>query len=454
MTGISAGRVKELLAREQERFVAAHPRSRELRERARGSQLSGVPMNWMTHWRGEHPIFVSEARGAELTDVDGHTYVDLCLGDTGAMTGHAPEPTVRAVREQADHGITTMLPSEPGIAAAEQLRDRFGVSNWQFTVSATDANRFAIRICRQITGRSKVLFHNRCYHGTVDESYATLDEAGAVVPRHGSVGPPVPPAETTRVVEINDVEALERELGAGDVAVALVEPALTNVGIVLPDPGYHDALRRLTREHGTLLLIDETHTFCCGPGGYTAAHGLEPDLVTIGKAIAGGVPTGAFGMSAEVAERVLADPDWDDAHAGGVGGTLAGNSLSLAATATTLAEVLTPEAFEHMIALGERYEAGVAEVIAAHELPWTVTRLGCRVEYMFAPEAPRTGSESAEAEARSEALDSLMHLRMLNEGILLTPFHMMALMCPATTAEQVDRHTAAFTAIVEELVAT
>src|SRR3954468_7909376 len=204
MTGISADRVQELLAREQERFVAEHPRSRELHERAKGSQLSGVPMNWMSHWRGEHPVFVAEARGAELTDVDGHTYADLCLGDTGAMTGHAPEPTVRAVREQASRGITTMLPSEPGIAAAEQLRDRFGMPSWQFTVSATDANRFAIRICRQITGRSKVLIHNRCYHGSVDEAYATLGEAGAVVPRHGSVGPPVPPAETTRVVEIND----------------------------------------------------------------------------------------------------------------------------------------------------------------------------------------------------------------------------------------------------------
>jgi glutamate-1-semialdehyde 2,1-aminomutase len=454
MTAIGADRVEELLAREQERFVAEHPRSHELHERAKDSQLSGVPMNWMTHWRGKHPVFVAEAHGAELTDVDGHTYVDLCLGDTGAMTGHSPEPTVSALREQGAHGITTMLPSEPGIAAAEQLRDRFGVPNWQFTVSATDANRFAIRICRQITGRSKVLVHNRCYHGTVDESFATLGSGGEVQPRHGSVGPPVPPAETTRVVEINDLEALERELGAGDVAVALVEPALTNVGIVLPEPGYHDALRRLTREHGTLLIIDETHTFCCGPGGYTAAHGLEPDLVTIGKAIAGGVPTGAFGMSAETAERVLADKDWVDAHAGGVGGTLAGNSLSLAATADTLAEVLTAEAFEHMIALGERYEGGVAGVIAAHELPWTVSRLGCRVEYMFAPEPPRTGSEAAEAEVRWEALDSLMHLRMLNEGILLTPFHMMALMCPATTEEQVDRHTAAFTAIVEELVAT
>jgi glutamate-1-semialdehyde 2,1-aminomutase len=447
---IEAARVKELLAREQDAFVASHPRSREVHERAKGSLLSGVPMNWMTRWPGAFPVFVAEAQGAEVVDVDGNRYADLCLGDTGAMTGHAPEPTQRALREQAARGITTMLPSEAGIAAGDELRDRFGLPHWQFTLSATDANRFALRLCREITSRSKVLVHNHCYHGSADETVAQLSD-GRVIPRPGNTGPPVPPELTTRVVEINDLEGLERELAEGDVAVALVEPALTNIGIVLPEPGYHDELRRLTREHETLHIIDETHTFCCGPGGYTAAYGLDPDLVTIGKPIAGGIPAGAYGMSDEVADRVLEHTVWDAADVGGVGGTLAGNALSLAVIAATLAEVLTPAAFEHMIGLGERFERGVADVIAENELPWIVTRLGCRVEYMFGAEPPRTGAEAAAA--FDHDLDALMHLYMLNQGILMTPFHMMALMCPATTEEHVDRHTEAFKALTAELAA-
>ncbi len=449
-TSIEPARVVELLERERAAFVDAHPRSRELHEQAKRSLLSGVPMNWMTRWPGAFPVFVAEARGAEVVDVDGNRYADLCLGDTGAMTGHSPEPTQRALREQAARGITTMLPSEAGVAAGDELRERFGLPHWQFSLSATDANRFALRLCREITGRSKILVHNHCYHGSADETVAQLRD-GQVVPRPGNTGPPVPPELTTRVVEINDLEALERELAEGDVAVALVEPALTNIGIVLPDPGYHAELRRLTREHGTLLIIDETHTFCCGPGGYTAVHGLEPDLVTIGKPIAGGIPAGAYGMSDEVATRVLDHTVWEAADVGGVGGTLAGNALSLAVIAATLREVLTPDAFEHMIALGERFEQGVAETIAERELPWTVTRLGCRVEYMFGAERPRTGAEAAAA--FDQDLDSLMHLYMLNQGILMTPFHMMALMCPATSAQHVDRHTEAFAELTGELVA-
>ena len=271
------------------------------------------------------------------------------------------------------------------------------------------------------------------------------------VPRHGNIGPPVDPELTTRVVEINDLEALERELKEGDVACVLVEPALTNIGIVLPEPGYHDRLRELTRETGTLLVIDETHTFCCGPGGYTAAEGLEPDLITIGKPIAGGIPTGAYGMTDEVAAGVLENTVWDAADVGGVGGTLAGNALSIAAVRATLSEVLTEEAFERMIKLGERFESAVADAISEHGLPWHVTRLGCRAEYMFAPERPRTGGEAA-SEFDPE-LDALLHLYMLNRGVLMTPFHMMALMSPATSADDVDAHTAAFNEAAAELVA-
>ena len=433
--------VADLLASERERFEREHPRSRALATRGRRSLLGGVPMHWMVRWPGGFPVFATDAAGARFRDVDGHEYVDFCLGDTGAMTGHSPEPTVRAVRERVAHGITLMLPSEDALWVGEELARRFGLPRWQFALTATDANRFAIRLARAVTGRPKVLVFNWCYHGTVDETFATLD-AGAVVPREGSLGPPVPPAETTRVVEWNDTGALERELAYGDVAVVLAEPALTNIGIVPPEPGFHDALRELTRRYGTLLLVDETHTICAGPGGYTAAHGLEPDLLTIGKPIGAGIPAAAYGFSEEVAARVEAAIAEEVSDVGGVGGTLAANVLSLAAVRATLAEVLTEDAFARMIALGERFEAGVAGAIERHDLPWHVTRIGCRVEYLFRRERPRNGTEAA---AGGDAeLDRLAHLWALNRGILLTPFHNMALMCPATTDEDVDRHTEVF----------
>jgi glutamate-1-semialdehyde 2,1-aminomutase len=430
-----------LLERELDRFRREHPRSLELNERAKRSLLGGVPMHWMVRWAGGFPVFATEAKGAWFRDVDGHEYVDFCLGDTGAMTGHSPEPTVRAVAEQAAKGITLMLPSEDALWVGEELARRFGLPSWQFALTATDANRFAIRLARAVTGRRKILVFNWCYHGTVDETFATLD-GGRVVEREGSVGAPVEPSETTRVVEFNDVDALERELQHGDVACVLAEPALTNVGIVLPEPGFHDALRRVTRETGTLLIIDETHTICSGPGGYTAANGLEPDLLTIGKPVAGGIPAAAYGFSEEVAGRVIdAIPD-EQADVGGIGGTLAANVLSLAAMKATLGEVLTAGAFERMIALAERFEAGVQQAIDAHGLPWHVVRLGCRVEYLFRAEPARTGAEAAAG--ANPQLDRFIHLFALNRGILLTPFHNMALMSPATTEADVDRHSEVF----------
>ncbi|HVO53590.1 MAG TPA: transaminase [Solirubrobacterales bacterium] len=440
--------VTDLMARELERFAASHQRSRELRDAAEGALLSGVPMNWMTRWPGTYPVVFESAEGNALVDVDGNSYVDFCLGDTGAMSGHSPPPTVAAAERRLRHGITTMLPSEDAGPVGEEMGRRFGLRHWQFTLSATDANRFALRLCREITGRPKVLVFNYCYHGSVDETFATASE-GKVTARYGNVGPPVPLAETTRVVEFNDLAALEAELAAGDVACVLTEPALTNIGIVLPDPGFHEALRELTRAAGALLIVDETHTLCCGPGGYTVAHGLEPDLLTIGKAIAGGVPIGAYGMTDAVAERILERTIWHEADVGGVGGTLAGNALSLAAARANLGEVLTEEAFERMIALGERFAAGVDRVIADHDLPWQATRLGCRVEYMFSPTPPRSGGEAAAA--FDEDLDALLHLFMLNRGILMTPFHMMALMCPTTSESDVDAHTAALAEIGAEL---
>jgi glutamate-1-semialdehyde 2,1-aminomutase len=450
MVEIDRGRLQQALAAEEERFVATHRGSGRLFEEAKGSLLAGVPMPWMTEWAGPHPVFAASAEGAHVTDVDGNEYVDLCLGDTGAMTGHAPPATVAAIAEQAARGITLMLPAEDSARVAGELERRFGLPYWQFALTATDANRFTIRLARAITGRPKVLVYSWCYHGTVDETFAIAD-GGETRSRPDNIGPPVDPSLTTVAVEWNDVPALEAALATGEVACVLAEPAMTNIGIVLPEPGYHDALRSLTREHGTLLVIDETHTICAGPGGYTAAHGLEPDFLTIGKPLAAGVPAATYGMSSAVANRVLDHNDLlEVSDVGGIGGTLSGNALSLAAMLATLENVLTDEAFARMISLGERFEAGVRGAIEARELPWHVTRLGCRVEYAFSAEEPRDGGEAAAAQDRE--LDRFLHLHALNRGILMTPFHNMALISPATTAEDVDRHTEAFTEAIGDLL--
>jgi glutamate-1-semialdehyde 2,1-aminomutase len=431
-----------VIEREREEFARRHRRSRELHERARGSLLAGVPMSWMTMWAGGHPIYLDHAEGARLVDVDGNEYADFCLGDTGAMAGHSPAPVMRAMRERA--GLTTMLPTEDAAWVGEELARRFGLPYWQFSLTATDANRWLLRMCRQVTGRPKVAVFNWCYHGSVDEAFVTLDGS-----REGNVGPMVDPAETTRVAEFNEIDSVEAALAHGDVACLLMEPALTNIGIVLPEPGFVEAVRELCTRHGTLLIIDETHTFSAGPGGCTAAWGLEPDAISLGKSIAGGVPIGAYGVSAELAERIAAEEDADYEDTGGVGGTLAGNALSLAAARAALGEVLTSAAFERMSALRERFVAGVEAALERHSVPWSVVSLGARAEYRFAASPPRTGAESAAAADRD--VEEYLHLYLLNRGVLITPFHNMALMCPATTEEQVDRHTKAFTAAVEEL---
>ncbi len=441
-------RLPDLIERERARFEAAHPRSLALATSAREHLLAGVPMHWMTKWAGGFPVYVATAGGSRFVDVDGHEYVDFCLGDTGSMTGHAPAPTVRALAEQAARGITLMLPTEDAAWVGAELARRFGLPTWQFALTATDANRFVIRLARHVTSRPKILVFNWCYHGTVDETFAAL-EGDTVVARRGNLGPPVPPSETTKVVEWNDVDALEAALAPGDVACVLAEPALTNIGIVHAEPGFHDALRELTRRTGTLLVIDETHTICCGPGGFTAAHGLQPDALTIGKPIAGGLPAAAYGFSAELAGRVASSIELEDVDVGGIGGTLAGNALSLAAMRATLGEVLTDEAFVGMIAMAERWTAGVEDAISESGLPWHVTRLGCRAEYLFAPTPPRNGTEAAAA--TDFELERYLHLYALNRGILLTPFHNMALMSPATTAADVDRHTDVFREAVLEL---
>jgi glutamate-1-semialdehyde 2,1-aminomutase len=446
---VDRDRLARLMTAERESFARAHPRSAQLHAQAKESLLDGVPMNWMNEWASPFPLFVEAASGAGFRCVDGHDYVDLCLGDTGAMAGHGPAPTIAAVERQMRRGITHMLPTEDAIAAGEELGRRFGLPLWQFTITATDANRFAIRLARQLTGRSMVVVHDHCYHGSVDETFATLDDAGRVVASDGNIGPPVDPSLTTRVVPFNDTAALERALADRRVAAVLIEPALTNVGIVLPEPGYHDALRDITQRTGTVLIIDETHTICAGPGGLSGRDGLDPDMLVIGKTIGGGIPAGTYGMSTAIAERVRATmPERTDI--GGVGGTLAGYALSLAAIRATLGEVLTDQAFERMIPLAERWEAGVDDVITTRRLPWHVTRLGARAEYHFMPTPPRDGAEQA-ANA-DPLLEKYLHLAVMNRGVLMTPFHNMALMSPVTTAADVDRHTAAFGEAVDALV--
>jgi glutamate-1-semialdehyde 2,1-aminomutase len=442
-------RLAALLQQEVEIFHKNHPKSHDLYQRACQSLPGGVPMLWMTRWAGSFPVFVREAKGAYFTDVDGNSYIDFCLGDTGAMTGHSPDATVQAVQEQIQKGITLMLPYEDVIWVGEELQRRFGLPYWQFALTATDANRFALRMARLITGRPKILVFNYCYHGSVDETLITLDEEGTPVSRPNNMGPQIDPRLTTNVIEFNDIAALETALSARDVAAMLAEPVMTNIGIIHPEPGYHDALREITRRHGTYLIIDETHTICTGPGGYTASFSLQPDFLTLGKPLAGGVPAAVYGFTEQVSRAFAEKLAIDDADVSGIGGTLAGNALSIAAMKATLQHVLTDEFYAKAIQLQERFTEGIESVIKEFELPWIVKRLGNRSEYWFRPTPPKNGGE-AHASVDPE-LDRYMHLFALNRGILMTPFHNMALISPEITQSDVDYHTKVFREAVASL---
>ena len=448
---IDRGRLTEIYAREQQDFVARHPRSAAAYVRA--DHLFGrVPMTWMNKNAGGFPVYLDRAQGNRVWDIDGFDYVDFALGDTGAMAGHSPEATVAAIQHRiaTQGGITTMLPTEDAEWVGAELTRRFGLERWSFSLTATDANRWAIRLARALTGRPKILFNSYCYHGSVDESLIVVGPDGEGTSRPGNVGEPVDVTVTSRVAEFNDLEGLERQLAHGDVAAVLMEPALTNIGIVLPEPGYLEGVRELTRRYAVLLINDETHTLSAGPGGATKAWGLEPDMLIIGKAIAGGIPMGAYGLSAELADRALARTDLDLIDMGGVGGTLAGNPLSIAATRATLEHVLTDAAFGQMIETATYFAAGVQSVIDRYSLPWSLSQLGARAEYRFASPTPRNGTESA-ASADGE-LEDLIHLYLLNRGIMLTPFHNMALMSPVTTTTDVDLHHGVFEAAIVELI--
>jgi glutamate-1-semialdehyde 2,1-aminomutase len=451
MGQVNREKLQEQYEKEVQLFERNHPKSGELYQQAKDSLLQGVPMNWMTKWAGSYPVFVDHAKGAHFVDVDGNRYLDLCLGDTGSMIGHAPDPAVEAITRYVQKGTTFMLPTEDAIWNSEELGRRFGMKYWQYATSATDANRFCLRLAREVTGRPKVLVYNWCYHGTVDETVAVLDEnTGQTVAKPGSLGPQCNPEITTKVIEWNDLSALEEALRDEDVAAVLAEPVMTNCGIVHPDPGYHDRLRELTQKYGTLLIIDETHTICTGVGGYTKEYGLKPDMVVVGKTIAAGIPAAAYGFTRELGEKVASAIPPELCDIGGIGGTLAANALSMHAIRAVLSQVLTEEFYEKTIPLATRFNQGVQQVIDTYQLPWNTTQLGCRTEYWFRKEPARNGGE-AEA-AVDFALDQYMHLASLNRGILMTPFHNMALISAATTEEDIDMHTKVFEEIVSAII--
>jgi len=446
---IADSRISQLMTIEVNRFVQEHPKSQHEATRLKNSLVAGVPMPWMKRWAGPFPIIADRARGGTIVDIDDHEYVDFCLGDTGSMTGHANAPISHAISTQAQRGFTTMLPSTDIAWVADHLSERFGMDKWQFCLSATDANRFSLRIARQLTGKPKIVVNDWCYHGTVDETLVILDEDGKTVSRPGAIGPQVQPGLTTIAVPYNDLAAMEQALAGGEVACVLMEPALTNIGIVLPQSGYLEGVRQLTRKYGVILILDETHTICAGPQGASRLWGIDADMLVIGKTIGGGIPVAAYGMSADISLRVENLMHGHDLDVSGIGGTLSGSALAGAAIRATLTHALRQEDFDIAIPLATRWSEGVQAAITHHELPWTVQQLGCRAEYWFA-DHPQNGAQAAATV--NDGLESYMHLYALNRGILLTPFHNMALMTPFHTEEDVDFHTSVFTQCLEEIM--
>jgi glutamate-1-semialdehyde 2,1-aminomutase len=439
--GINWDKAQALYTQERSAFAARMPKSQALSQQAAQHLLFGVPLHWMNDWSTPFSLYVEAAKGARFQDVDGHDYVDFCLGDTGAMFGHAPEPVANAIAAQAQKGFTTMLPSEDAPWVASELARRFGLPYWQFAMTATDANRFAIRWARAATKRPKILIFNGCYHGTVDDVFVDLMD-GVPTQRDSLLGQVYDLRQFTKVVEFNNLVALDAALADGDVACVLAEPAMTNIGMVLPQPGYWEAAQGIIKRHGTLLLIDETHTISTGPGGYTRSMGLKPDMLVVGKPVGGGVPCAVYGFSAELAERAQAAKREAAPGHSGIGTTLTANMLAMAAMRANLAEVMTDAAYAHMFGLAERLASGLRAVIALHHLPWCVTQVGARTEFQFTEKQPVNGTE-AEKILDSE-LEHVVHLFLLNRGLLITPFHNMILVCPDTTADDVDRLVAAF----------
>ncbi len=448
IAGVPADRLARLAERESRRFAASRPRSRAALDAGAAPFLDRVPMHWMKDWPMPFPLVVSRAEGARLEDLDGFGIDDFCLGDTGSMFGHSPAPVAKAIRQQARRGLTYMLPTEDAFQAGRLLTERFGDFRWQIATTATDANRFALRVARAVTGRPKVLVFNGCYHGTVDDCMVSLDH-GHTVNRPGLVGQVTDLSTLATSVEFNDLAAVEAALATGQIAAVLTEPVMTNSCMVLPQPGFLDGLRALTQAHGALLIIDETHTMSTGLGGYTRTHGLDPDIFVAGKCVAGGMPTAVWGLRPAVAARFAAYNDTRAAGHSGMGTTLSANPMQFACLRATLAEVMTADAYAHMEKGAARLEQGLAATIARHKAPWHVVRVGARVEFICAPGPLQNGTEAAAA--HQPQVESVIHTMLLNRGCLIAPFHNMMLVSPATKKRQIDHLIAAFDEALADL---
>ena len=428
--------LQQLWDSEQTRFVQTHPGSLALAAQSAQHFLFGVPLHWMRDWPGPTNVFVQQAQGATLRCADGLAYSDFCLGDTGAMFGHSPAPVAQAIAAQAHHGLTTMLPSTLTARVGEQLAATFGLPCWQLALSASDANRFVLRWARAVTRRRMVLVFDGCYHGAVDDTLVDCAD-GATVPRPSVLGQVHNHAPYTRVVPFNDLGALEQALADGQVACLLAEPALTNCGLVPPEDDFWPQAQALCQRHGTLLVLDETHTLSTAPGGYACAHKLTPDMLVMGKAIAGGLPCAVYGFSAAVAQTMVQAKAAAAPGHSGIGTTLSGNALTLAALHAALTHLHTSATYQPMLTLAAALQTGLQERIARHGLPWNVTRLGARMELQYLAHAPRNAQQVRDAD--QGPLEALTHLFMLNRGVVLTPFHHMMLISPSTTAAQVQQ---------------
>lgn len=446
---ITDAAIERIAAREAAAFCAANPRSLDLARKASAHWFQGVPFHWMLDWPSPVPLVAASAQGAVLTTVDGQMLDDFCLGDTASMFGHSPKPLADALARQAGEGLSYMLPTEKGVELAEMLAMMFGLPSWQVTTTASEANRAVIRWCRGITGRSKILIFNGCYHGAVDDVFVDL-RGGVPKMRASLIGQVADIVPTTTVIEYNDIAALERELKRGDIACVLAEPVMTNVGMVRDAPGYLETLRRLCSETGTILVFDETHSISSGYGGHSNAFGPMPDMLVIGKSIGGGVPCAVYGFSEAVAARMAALNASRPSGHSGIGTTLSANALALSAMHAMLGKVITRDAYAHMLALARRLVKGIEGVIAAHSLPWHVAHVGARVEFVCA-EKPATNGSEARA-AMQPRLEAALHLYLANRGILLAPFHNMMLLSPATQEGQVDRLVTELANGVGELV--
>ncbi len=450
IAGIRRDTLEALALREARRFAATRPKSARAMAKASEVYLDGVPLHWMKDWPMPHLPVIENAEGATITDIDGYQINDFCLGDTGSMFGHSPEPVAKAIRTQARKGLTYMLPTEDALEAGLLLSDVFGPFRWQIATTATDANRFSLRVARAVTGRPKVLVFNGCYHGTVDDTFVTLQD-GQTVNRPGLLGQVADLSELAVCVEFNDLAGVEAALAKGDVAAILTEPVMTNCCMVLPDPGFMEGLRRLATQYGSLLIIDETHTISTGYGGYTRLHALQPDIFVVGKCVAGGLPTAVWGLSETVALRYLAANANRPSGHSGMGTTLSANPLQFACLRATLAEVMTPDAYAQMDTLAQRLLEGLSKAITDHNLPWHALRVGARIEFICAPGPLHNGAEAALA--HQPQVEAALHVALLNRGCLIAPFHNMMLISPATKKRQVDTLIATFGEVLTELTA-